>query len=175
MSAILILKRISKEQLRELLAMPVQERREVYLPEDYVSPEDFIDLDKAWHGIHFILTGTIENGLPPSCYLLTDGIVVGPSVLNNSNTDRERILGEIDRALLNEQVKSFSEHLDTISDDEIKQRFFRSIPSMQDVYPGGWKVYPEDYCLYLLDNFNILKSFIRETNESGKDLLIHFS
>src|SRR5436309_13750159 len=34
------------------------------------------DIHKAWHAIHYVLTGTADGGEPPDCYLLDGGAVL---------------------------------------------------------------------------------------------------
>src|SRR5688500_19039614 len=33
-----------------------------------------VSLDKAWHALHFLFTGTSEGGTPPACYLMSGGL-----------------------------------------------------------------------------------------------------
>jgi hypothetical protein len=55
---------------------------EEYLyPDDGDSePPDSIDLDKAWHGIHYLLTGTAEGGDGPEALAILGGEEFGPDV-----------------------------------------------------------------------------------------------
>jgi hypothetical protein len=36
-----------------------------------------LQLDKAWHGLHFLFTGEAEGGEEPGCYLLEGGEEIG--------------------------------------------------------------------------------------------------
>src|SRR5688572_8764533 len=36
------------------------------------------DIHKAWHAIHYVLTGSADGGEPPDCYLLDGGTALGP-------------------------------------------------------------------------------------------------
>lgn len=38
---------------------------------------DEIDLEKAWHGLQFLFTGTAWEGDEPACYLVRGGLEVG--------------------------------------------------------------------------------------------------
>ena len=35
-----------------------------------LDPDRTIDIDKAWHGLHFLLTGTADEGDEPACFLV---------------------------------------------------------------------------------------------------------
>src|SRR5688572_8877154 len=37
------------------------------------DPEKTLDIDKAWHGLHFLFTGTAEEGPEPACYMVKGG------------------------------------------------------------------------------------------------------
>ena len=41
------------------------------------APGEQLDVDKAWHGLHFLLTGTADGGAEPASYLLTGGEELG--------------------------------------------------------------------------------------------------
>src|SRR5215203_4027303 len=49
------------------------------LPEgaEIPSPVEEIDLDKSWHGIHYLLTKTAWAGEPPLSFLVLGGAEVG--------------------------------------------------------------------------------------------------
>ena len=36
-----------------------------------------LDVDKAWHGLHFLFTGTAEGGDEPACFLTEGGSILG--------------------------------------------------------------------------------------------------
>src|SRR5687768_13754481 len=56
-------------------------------------------LDKAWHGLHFLFTGTADGGEEPACFLLAGGEDVG---------DDDDLLA---RLLSPEQVREFAAFL----------------------------------------------------------------
>src|SRR5690242_14594616 len=71
MSMISVLVFASDEEIRQLLAQP--EGIEEFIDVERTST----DLDKAWHGIHWLLTGSSEGGEEPLCFLLAGGEQVG--------------------------------------------------------------------------------------------------
>lgn len=72
MSMVAVLRPASDEQLEELFARP--EAIEELLDEP--SSEE-VDIDKAWHGLHYLLTGTAWEGAPPLNFLAAGGREVG--------------------------------------------------------------------------------------------------
>jgi len=36
------------------------------LVEEDTAREDFLDLDKAWHGVHWLLTGSVDDSSTPA-------------------------------------------------------------------------------------------------------------
>jgi hypothetical protein len=45
--------------------------------EDIEDPHADLDVDKAWHGIHYLLTGTAWEGDPPLDFIVKGGSQVG--------------------------------------------------------------------------------------------------
>jgi hypothetical protein len=71
---------------------------------------DVVDLDKAWHGIHYLFTGTAWEGDPPLNFLVKGGREVG---------DEEIGLGPpcTLRAL---ETRDIASALEALSDDEVR-------------------------------------------------------
>src|SRR5215212_1257503 len=48
-------------------------------PPDYDQRNDrpHCDLEKMWHGLHFLFTGTLSEGEEPACYLQRGGEEIG--------------------------------------------------------------------------------------------------
>lgn len=42
-----------------------------------LGPDDRIDLDKTWHALHYLFTGTAWAGDFPACFLVSSGEPVG--------------------------------------------------------------------------------------------------
>src|SRR3712207_3831611 len=83
MSMICNLRQVEEAEIEELLANPEHIGDFLYGDVDDeheyedIEREGEIDLDKAWHGIHFLLTGTAWEGQEPLCYLLVGGEYIG--------------------------------------------------------------------------------------------------
>lgn len=114
-----------------------------------------IDLDKAWHGIHFLLTGTDEGGARPASSLLT-----GQEI---------DICSETILSLDSDEVKEFYEHIRNISSNELRLRYDQEIMAKLDIYPG---YVDEERLDYFLSYYEILKDFIREVTSHNYALLL---
>ena len=175
MSVILVLTHVTDEQIQALLALPRDQRLQHYQSTDFMTSHDQIDLDKAWHGIHFVLTGTSAGGTPPACYLLTNGLVLGPSAFAGAAYSDGMNVGEADRALTSAHVRAFSQFLEHIDDETFRQRFAEYAPTMQDIYPGGWDERPAGQLAYLLSNFHALRDFVRAASSHEQGVLLYFA
>ena len=135
----------------------------VSLPADWpeLKEEDELYLDKTWHGIHFLLTGSDWEGDEPLCYVVKGGQEVGEIDVGYGPA----------RALRSEQVKHFAEALDAVSDDELRQRFDPSKMAEQSIYPTMWDE-GEGALDYLMEYVPALRSFASNTVEQGKGLVV---
>ena len=132
-----------------------------------------IDLDKAWEPLHFLLTGTALGGEEPACYLACGG-----EELIQEMDDEGNVYSSI-RVLTPEQVAAFDRYLSSLAIDELRRRFdvtrmvelriysnHRSAKALQD----------EDETLdHLLEAFEDLRTFVRETAASGAGAIAYLT
>ena len=120
-----------------------------------VSPDEgeLADLDKAWHGIHFLLTRSAGDGAPPLNFLLAGG---------------EEVVGEevgycAPRAYRASQVTEIEAALARVSDDELRQRFEPLAMMQASVYPEIWDrpVAEDDSLGYLMEYSAVLRTALR--------------
>ncbi len=187
------LRTVDDEQMRTLLAHPEEIQFFLYGPQallapkvgflrglfggkreqcpppawDAPSPDDETDLDKAWHGIHFLLTGTAWEGDPPWCYLVTGGTDIGDVDVGYGPA----------RGLTSAEAKQFSAALSGLSPEDLRRRFDPQKMKGEDIYPSIWDRDPkEDDALgYLLGYFAILGAFVARAARDGKALLIYLN
>jgi hypothetical protein len=160
---------LSDQRVRELLADPAQ----VYEVCDgaYTASKDaFVDVDKAWHCIHFLLTGTADGGDPPLDFVLTGGEPVG---------DEDVGYGPA-RAFLSPDVAAIDEALAPIDHRILATRFDASVLDRLAIYPdaGRWsEVDPgsEESFGYYLDGFDRIKALIHRGAATGSGMLVWLS
>lgn len=193
MSMICNLRRASDDQIATLLSRPEGIRSFLYGPEldapkpgllarlfgaarpapppvspcEPPSPDDEIDLDKAWHGLHFLFTGTDWEGEEPLCYLVRGGAQIG-------NVD---VGYDPARALTSAQAKQFHESLSQLTQDVLRSRFDPEQMKSLAIYPDIWDRDPEDddTLEYLVTYFDELRSFLNETASRQLGLIIYIN
>lgn len=169
MSMICVLRQIEASEIDTLLQDP--ERIFDLLEEDNSLDEDELeaetDLDKAWHGIHYLLTGTAWEGKPPLCYLVGGGQTIG---------DVEVSYGPA-RVLRPDEVRAFDQALKAISLDDLSRRFNPDAMMRAEIYPEIWDRNPgeDDTLAYVLEYFEPLKVVLHDAAQQKKGLIIYFS
>ena len=125
---------------------------------------DTIDLDKAWHGIHFMLTGTAWEGAPPLNFLLHGGTDIGEVEVGYGPA----------RGMTAAEVKAVAGALAGIDEAFMRARFDPAQMTQLDIYPGIWDRDPadDDSLGYCLEYFSALRAFVMRAAERGVGLVI---
>jgi len=137
---------LSKLLGKKPMPVEIKERPKLVLTE----PENNeIDLDKAWHGIHYCLTGDIGEGTHPLGFILYGGHFVGDLDVGYGPA---RLFTSAETADLNTKLQD-------VSSDNLKANY--KPEEMDDVYPSViWSREDEDNFEYIDQNFSELKKFI---------------
>jgi Domain of unknown function (DUF1877) len=159
------LRLVSDEQLNDLLADP--EQIEDFLYESDEPPSDEEDVDKAWHGIHFLLTGSAWGGEPPLNFLVSGG----------------REIGDVDvgygpaRGFTSAEVAEISQALGQISSDDLRGRFDGKRLMDAEIYPEIWDRDPaeDDTVGYLVANFDSMKALLQRAATKSSGLLVYLN
>ena len=122
------------------------------------------DLDKAWQGIHYLLTGTAWEGREPLNFLLAGG----------------RPVGDIDvgygpaRVLSAAETRAAHQALTQVGDDELRRRFDPDEMMSKEIYPEIWDRPPEedDTIEYLMEYVGILRGFLAQAVEKRQGLVV---
>jgi hypothetical protein len=99
------------------------------LPETAQGEE--LNIDKAWHGLHYLLTGTAWAGFEPAYYLVKGGEQVGDEQEHDVGYGPARIL-------FPQQVAAFNEAVQLLTPDEIERRFSSEKMVELQIYPEVW-------------------------------------
>jgi hypothetical protein len=128
-----------------------------------------IDLDKAWHGLHFLFTGTAWGGLPPSGFLLCGGEELGGD---------EEIGQGPPRAHRSAAVGKIAAFLENVTPAELERRFDPRRMTELEIYPDViWtRTPPEDSPLeYLLASFGTLRTFVSDAARRGEGIIVYLT
>ena len=132
-----------------------------------VDPADELDIDKAWHGLHFLFTGEAWAGEPPLGFILAGGTEIG---------DEDVGYGPA-RAFTSAEVGEIAAAFDTLTRDELARRFDPARMMELEIYPEIWDRDPtdDDTLEYLLEYFDLLKEFVSRGAASGRGMLVYLS
>ena len=120
-----------------------------------------LSLEKAWHGLHYLLTGSAAEGDWPLAFLLQGGEEVG----DDDGYGPPRLFSP-------EEVREIDAALTAISDDVLWSRFDPEQMSAEGVYPDCWDESEDELREEYLGYFHEMKTVIKNASTKGKSLLI---
>jgi len=146
----------------EAIADFLSEEEQLEAPSEDIAD---LDIDKAWHGIHFLLTGTEAEGSPPLNFLLQGGHPIG---------DEDVGYGPA-RGFTREEVRALVQALEPLTPEVLGGRFDPRRMTKLDIYPDIWNRQEEDADNreYLLDYYVRLKEFLKHGAERGFALIVY--
>ena len=153
--------RVSPARLAELRAEPASVTDFLY-PDDPSPLANHLDIDKAWHAIHFLLNGDPWEGEPP----LVNAVLGGETI------------GDVDvgygpaRSLEPDEVRALADALSDISSAELLERFDPRALNEADIYPQGWSGEAHER-KYISGNYRRLVEFLRAAADGG-DAVIEY-
>jgi hypothetical protein len=123
-----------------------------------------LDLDKSWHGLHFLMTGSAWEGDEPTCFLVRGGAVLGEDADEESQA----------RALSRAEVVAFAGYLASLTAAELLERYDAPQMMALEIYPEIWDRKDETAVnrRYLADNFAALQAFVEQAADAGDRLVI---
>jgi hypothetical protein len=91
--------------------------------------QGFVDLDKAWHCLHYLMTGSARGGSAPLDFLLQGGAAVGDEDLGGFGP--ARVFGPNEVAAIARALAPLTRHT-------LLSRFDLKKLEKLEVYPGRW-------------------------------------
>jgi Domain of unknown function (DUF1877) len=139
-------------------------RKPVPMPKLEANEGARCDLEKSWHGIHYLLTGSAWEGDPPLDFLVNGGRQVG-----KIDPDHGPV-----RAFRADETRAIYDSLSNLSPYELRKRFNARDMTAKEIYPDIWtrSVLEEDSLRYLMDNLDKLRAFLRQTVEAQFGMLV---
>jgi hypothetical protein len=125
---------------------------------------EILDLDKSWHGIHYLLTGTAWEGDPPLNFLVIGGREVGDDEVGQGPA----------RTYTAAETREIAGALAAVGDPELRSRFAPDAMMRLEIYPEIWDRDPaeDDTLGYLLEYLGLLRTAVATVVERGHGLLV---
>lgn len=152
---------VDTETMEKLNADPGLVEEYLYPDEGGGEPPHYIDVDKAWHGIHFMLTGSAESGPAPLCWAVLGGEEVGDDVGYGPA-----------RILRPDHVRKIARELASIDETAFKARFEPKAMEAAGIYPPIWVRDAEEALEYLVENYLKLVAFYRGAAARGDGAIL---
>lgn len=138
------------------------------LIEDYLYPDDgeaeppnYVDLDKAWHGVHYLLTGLADGGPAPQSLAVFGGEEFGPEVGYGPA-----------RFLTVQQVAIVAQALSKVTQEDLASRFDPKDMEAKGIYPEViWVRDGNDALDYVLESYEQLEVFYRDAASRGEAVI----
>jgi hypothetical protein len=144
--------------------MPRLHAQGLNLPSSSHNHVPSVHLEKAWHGLHYLLTGSAGQGGLPLGFLLEGGREVGEDLGYGSP-----------RLLEPSEVQQLNAALAPITDEELWSRFEPEAMEAECVYPGIWDEDEEELREEYLTYFQELKRVVSQASTGGMGLLVILS
>lgn len=156
--------RLPQADLDTLLASPESIADFLYPEDDSQYPHDrHLDIDKAWHLIHCLLTGTDWEGKEP----------LRSAVLGGNEIGDEDVGYGPARSMLPAKVREVSEALSAISPETLWSRFDLETVEELEIYPG-WTGDAEDRA-YVLGHYEKLREFFKKAAADHAAMILYLS
>ena len=163
MGMIGIVIRVSEDELNTFLNNSENLEKKVYTYDSY-KEEWFLDLDKSWDGINYILTGEILGGLE------NDPNRLERALFSFQIIDEDQDLGYGPAHYLNAtQVKETFSELEKITDEILKSKINGTEMSEIGIYPQIWT--ESESHKFLIDSFGEFKEFYKKAAESNEAII----
>lgn len=130
--------------------------------------QGFVDLDKAWNALHYLLTGSARDGEGPLAFLLKGGTPVGDEDLGHGPA---RVFQPL-------EVAAIADALADVSQYKLLPRFDLKKFEKLEIYPGRWLEVNlrSDYDLgYYFGPLEQLKSVTRRAKNEGLGMIVWIS
>jgi hypothetical protein len=123
--------------------------------------EQSVSLDKAWHGIHFLLTG--------SAWKMNGGASL--AILGGKPVGEDLGYGPA-RVLTPAQVKAIAAALEKETPESLSSRYDLQAMEKEQIYPSIWQREGKEGLRYLLDSYKSLLAFYKRAADNGQAIII---
>jgi Domain of unknown function (DUF1877). len=144
---------MSRKELNDFIKSPIELSDFLYSDD-----RDIFDIDQAWHGIHFLLTGNTENATGPLNYVVLGGHAI------YSEEDSWEYGPPLYKTV--EEVREAYKALSEIDIDDLRIKYDPEKFEEADIFPGNWDEEGIDFLLSYLDELNTYFKTAATNNEA---------
>jgi hypothetical protein len=148
---------VTAEQFEQMLEDPDSVADILCSDEDSSQLAARMNIDKAWQGIHYLLTGNPDfGGQPPFALVVLAGTEIGDDVGYGPA-----------RYLTPREVVEIAGLLASLPRAELASRYSAQALTKAGIYPNIWDREEEDGLGYLLHHYDALVEFYRNAAKQG--------
>ena len=120
-----------------------------------------VDLDKAWHGIHYLLTGSADSNNTVASKVIMGGQDIGP----DNGYGAAQLLKPA-------EVKAIAKLLEATTPEVLRQRYKPQEMTRAQIYPGViWERDGDKALDYVLKDYEMLVAFYKRAAERGQAVI----
>lgn len=119
-----------------------------------------VHLDKAWHGIHYLLTGSAWEGDEPLNFLLHGGEPLG-------DEEGDEL---VPRVFDGDEVGRLDAALAPLDAAQLRRRYDPQAMQQLDIYPAIWD--EKEALPFCLERFGELQDFVAQNVQQGRGMVI---
>lgn len=127
-----------------------------------IDEEDYLDIDKSWHAIHYLLCGETWSGDLPLF-----NVVLGGTVIDDEDVGYGPV-----RFLTADEVQEVYEAIKGITADDLHSKFNYKEMLEADIYPQFDR---QDDFDYIESYFTYLQDFFGRAADRGKAVLMYIN
>lgn len=127
-----------------------------YLNPDDGDPPFYVEVDKAWHAIHFMLCGNADPGEDPQSQAILGGTEIGEDWGYGPP-----------RYLLPHEVKEVASYLEPLTPELFAKRYDPTAMDTEGIYPEIWERDGADGLEYVLEYYQQFRQFYLDAKSRG--------
>ena len=162
---------VDADKLEELRDDPEAALDYVYEVGDEGDPERALDIDKAWHAIHWLLNQTAYEGDGPAAVVIFGSETIGEQGGRGVDSDG-MAPDQIVRYITAEQVQEVAALLEETSVEDLEERYDPDAMEQAEIYPSGiWEEERAEAFDYVAQFYEELAAFYAAVAERGDAVL----
>jgi hypothetical protein len=152
----------SDAEIERLLSNPSDVTRFLYGGD--TAARERVSLDRAWHAIHFALTGSRLGGDEPLNFLIDEGTPIGSVDVGYGPA----------RVLTSGQVRAIADALAGVAPEDLAGRVDLAQLDHEVIYPGNWQNNGIDV-EFVVANYRQLRDLVGRLAADGLGLVLYIN